>query len=218
MRPSVLPVGASAARQVDDTLRSCAASSIHDAVATQRRCPARLCAARRRRRGPARGVVHPTRRCRRTAADAADLAASHRPPTLTQFDDLGQAELTRLCDELGLALSWALLLRADHGGAYGPRDHRQLRRRAVTAVGRWSARCAPPRRASQETRCIRIVRSTRDPRLRHRRGRRPGGPGEAGRRAVRQVPIRQVHLVSVTVRPEISTFDWTELANWELCG
>ena len=29
------------------------------------------------------------------------------------------------------------------------------------------------------------------------------------------VPIRGLHLVSVTMRPEVGTFDWTELANWE---
>lgn len=139
---------------------------------------------------------------------------------LSQFDDLGQAELTRLCDELGLALSGLARFELTMGA---PTAHETTVNCEVEPSQPWDALVGAVRSAATSFAGdplhpdpygphVTLAYATGEVDDREVRERLADAP------AVGQVPIRQVHLVSVTVRPEIGTFDWTELANWELRG
>lgn len=136
---------------------------------------------------------------------------------LAQFDDLKQAELSRLADCVTEAVE-----------GVGPFDLNvgtpQVHDRAVECVAEanpgWEALINAAGKAAAafggevkdapyapHLTLAYATGDVEDTEL-HRRL----GPAQA----IGTVHIGQVHLVSVTVRPELGWFDWVELANWSL--
>ncbi|AQP46506.1 hypothetical protein BW730_02070 [Tessaracoccus aquimaris] len=137
---------------------------------------------------------------------------------LAQYDDLGQANLTRLADAIGARLS-----------TVGPFDLRVGAPRATDKAvdctaepsPEWDALVAAVRGAAVEAFPEdELPAGPHAPHvaLAYAVGEVPDADLEArlaDAPEVGTVPIRGLHLVSVTMRPEVGTFDWTELANWE---
>lgn len=137
---------------------------------------------------------------------------------LAQFDDLPQRELTRLADSFSLALNGLGAFTLDVGAP----------RASVDSVGCWAAsspawdslvtavregaRSAFPEELPPAPQAphVTLAYATGDVDDDEVAGRLEGVP------SLGEVAVRQVHLVSVTVRPERGTFDWVELANWTL--
>jgi len=139
---------------------------------------------------------------------------------LAQFDDLGQAELTRLCDAIGASLVGLPAFALELGDA-------QVAPTAVTCTGApstgWDGLVAAVRGAAAAFSDAPLPPAPHAPHvsLAYATGPVDGSAVEArlaGSRPIGIVPVSRVHLVSVTVRPEVGTFDWTELANWDLEG
>ncbi|NHB85740.1 hypothetical protein G7085_17260 [Tessaracoccus sp. HDW20] len=139
---------------------------------------------------------------------------------LPQFDDLGQAELTRLCDRIGAALERVPAFELQVGDA-------RLEPTSVTCTGApstgWDALVAAVRGAAAgfDDRPLPPAPHAPHVTLAYATGAVDDAGVEArlaGSGPIGTVPVSRVHLVSVTVRPEVGTFDWTELANWDLEG
>lgn len=139
---------------------------------------------------------------------------------LAQFDDLGQAGLTRLADELGGALASiaAFDLQVGPPEVWGQSVNCSAEPSAawdglVAAVRAGAAAFAdeplPPAPHEPHVSLAYATGEVADDVVRARL---------AGASTVGSVGVQRVHLVSVTVRPEVGTFDWTELANWDLKG
>ena len=139
---------------------------------------------------------------------------------LPQHDDLGQAELSRLCDLIGAALEGLPAFELQVGAP----------RADATAVGcvgepsaQWDDLVAAVRGAASSFSDEALPPA---PHAAHvSLGYATGDVDDAevaarlaGAEPLGAVPVRRVHLVSVTVRPELGSFDWTELANWDLEG
>lgn len=137
---------------------------------------------------------------------------------LPQHDDLGGPALSRLADALGGALAGLESFAVDLGAPrVGP-----------TAV---TCEAAP---TSEWDRLVDAVREAASTVTDEQLPARPFTPhlslgyatGDvdavevelrlSGAEPLGRFVVDQVHLVSVTVRPELGTFDWVELANWHL--
>ncbi|MBK7820929.1 MAG: hypothetical protein IPJ61_07560 [Tessaracoccus sp.] len=137
---------------------------------------------------------------------------------LAQFDDLPAAELTRLAAALGREVEGigafdidfsAPWVSTDTVGCSGP------------SVPQWEALVSGVRRAASDSLGGELPAPPRTPHtsLAYAIQDIDDGPVLARLEGAPQVgPMRidRVHLVSVTVRPEVGTFDWIELANIEL--
>lgn len=139
---------------------------------------------------------------------------------LAQYDDLGQAGLTRLADEIGARIAEvpAFELRLGAPEVWGQSVNCSAEPsgawdRLVTAVrdaaSAFSDEPLPPAPHCPHVSLAYATGEVADDEVRARLADAP---------AVGPVAVRAVHLVSVTVRPEVGTFDWTELANWDLRG
>lgn len=137
---------------------------------------------------------------------------------LAQFDDLGQANLTRLATAVGEGLSQqrAFDLRVGapsvSGGSVGCVGEPSAQWDALVASVRSAAAATfpdSPLPPGPHAPHVSLAYATGDVDAAAVASRLAGAP-ELG-----VVPIRGIHVVSVTVRPELGTFDWTELANWE---
>lgn len=155
--------------------------------------------------------------------DVAHLPRMPRPwlhltvSRLAQFDDLSQRELTALADALTTELDAVSAFPLDLGAARATVDSVTCAAEPTPAwqglVGAVRAAVAsvypddaPP--TAPEAPHISLAYAT-------------GGADDAeisrrleGLPPVGEMMVNRVHLVSVTVRPELGTFDWIELANW----
>ena len=137
---------------------------------------------------------------------------------LSQFDDLSHAELTRLAEALGREVeglgAFDVALGAPAAGAHTvgcsapPSPQREalgsgVRRAASDTLG---GELPPPPHAPHAS--LAYATGDVDDTL---VASRLVGAAEIG-----LVRIDRVHLVSVTVRPDLGTFDWIELANVDL--
>ena len=140
---------------------------------------------------------------------------------LAQFDDIGQSGLSKLCDALGRRLASIAAFTIELGRP-------QI---GATSVGceapstpQWDELVQAVRGAAADAFPEEVVPA--GPHGPHVSLAYATGPVDDGALWPRvgavaelgEFKIRQVHLVSVTVRPELGTFDWTELANWDLRG
>ena len=137
---------------------------------------------------------------------------------LSQFDDLSHAELTRLAEALGREVeglgAFDVALGAPAAGAHTVGC-------SAPSSPQWEALVSGVRRAASDTFGGELPPPPHAPHasLAYATGdvddtlvaSRLVGAAEIG-----LVRIDRVHLVSVTVRPEVGTFDWIELANIEL--
>ena len=137
---------------------------------------------------------------------------------LAQFDDLSMAELTRLADALTLELAGVGAFDLEVGA---PQVHEVAVECVAAAVPGWEALVDAVRRAALGTfggtipdrpyaPHVSLGYATGEVSDDELRARLVGAP------ALGRVRVGRVHLVSVTVRPEIGTFDFVELANWSL--
>lgn len=137
---------------------------------------------------------------------------------LSQFDDLSHAELTRLAEALGREVeglgAFDVALGAPAAGAHTVGC-------SAPSSPQWEALVSGVRRAASDTFCGELPPPPHAPHasLAYATGdvddtlvaSRLVGAAEIG-----LVRIDRVHLVSVTVRPDLGTFDWIELANVDL--
>ena len=137
---------------------------------------------------------------------------------LSQFDDLSHAELTRLAEALGREVeglgAFDVALGAPAAGAHTVGC-------SAPASPQWEALVSGVRRAASDTFGGELPPPPHAPHasLAYATGdvddtlvaSRLVGAAEIG-----LVRIDRVHLVSVTVRPDLGTFDWIELANVDL--
>ena len=137
---------------------------------------------------------------------------------LSQFDDLSHAELTRLAEALGREVeglgAFDVALGAPAAGAHTVGC-------SAPSSPQWEALVSGVRRAASDTFGGELPPPPHAPHasLAYATGdvddtlvaSRLVGAAEIG-----LVRIDQVHLVSVTVRPDLGTFDWIELANVDL--
>lgn len=137
---------------------------------------------------------------------------------LSQFDDLSHAELTRLAEALGREVeglgAFDVALGAPAAGAHTVGC-------SAPSSPQWEALVSGVRRAASDTFGGELPPPPHAPHasLAYATGdvddtlvaSRLVGAAEIG-----LVRIDRVHLVSVTVRPELGTFDWIELANVDL--
>ena len=137
---------------------------------------------------------------------------------LSQFDDLSHAELTRLAEALGREVeglgAFDVALGAPAAGAHTVGC-------SAPSSPQWEALVSGVRRAASATVGGELPPPPHAPHasLAYATGdvddtlvaSRLVGAAEIG-----LVRIDRVHLVSVTVRPELGTFDWIELANVDL--
>ncbi|HMR50619.1 MAG TPA: hypothetical protein PKE40_14060 [Arachnia sp.] len=138
---------------------------------------------------------------------------------LTQFDDLPQAELSRVAGHLTTRID-ELGRFALHLGA--PARHETAIEITAAPSGEWDALVAAVRRGLVDA--FPGDDLLPPPHAPHLSLAYATGPAsdDAVERALEQVsPIGEVivdgvQLVSVTVRPELGIFDFTELAGWEL--
>lgn len=136
---------------------------------------------------------------------------------LAQFDDLKQAELSRLADALTAQLDGVAAFDLNVGT---PQVHDQAVECVAEPVPGWEALVGAVGRAAEAfggevldppyAPHITLAYATGDVDDAELRRRLANAP------AIGTVHIGQVHLVSVTVRPELGWFDWVELANWSL--
>lgn len=137
---------------------------------------------------------------------------------LAQFDDLGQAGLSRLCDELGSEVERVPAFEVRLGApevtgtavtctGEATRAWASLVGAVAAAASRFSDDPLPPAPHAPHVSLGYATGQVDDDEVRARL---------AGAPAAGAFPVREVHLVSVTVRPELGTFDWTELASWQL--
>lgn len=137
---------------------------------------------------------------------------------LAQFDDIGQAELSRLCAALGRELDDLAPFDLDLGS---PQVHEVAVEVLASPSPGWDALVDAVRRAVVDTfgdamperpyaPHVSLAYATGevdDETLRSRLADTP---------AVGRLRVDSVGLMSVTVRPEVGTFDWVELAGWSL--
>ena len=137
---------------------------------------------------------------------------------LSQFDDLSHAELTRLAEALGREVeglgAFDVALGAPAAGAHTVGC-------SAPSSPQWEALVSGVRRAASDTFGGELPPPPHAPHasLAYATGdvddtlvaSRLVGAAEIG-----LVRIDRVHLVSVTVRPDLGTFDWIELANVDL--
>ena len=137
---------------------------------------------------------------------------------LSQFDDLSHAELTRLAEALGREVeglgAFDVALGAPAAGAHTAGC-------SAPSSPQWEALVSGVRRAASDTFGGELPPPPHAPHasLAYATGdvddtlvaSRLVGAAEIG-----LVRIDRVHLVSVTVRPDLGTFDWIELANVDL--
>ena len=137
---------------------------------------------------------------------------------LSQFDDLSHAELTRLAEALGREVeglgAFDVALGAPAAGAHTVGC-------SAPSSAQWEALVSGVRRAASDTFGGELPPPPHAPHasLAYATGdvddtlvaSRLVGAAEIG-----LVRIDRVHLVSVTVRPDLGTFDWIELANVDL--
>ena len=137
---------------------------------------------------------------------------------LSQFDDLSAAELTRLAEALGREVeglgAFDVALGAPAAGAHTVGC-------SAPSSPQWEALVSGVRRAASDTFGGELPPPPHAPHasLAYATGdvddtlvaSRLVGAAEIG-----LVRIDRVHLVSVTVRPDLGTFDWIELANVDL--
>lgn len=137
---------------------------------------------------------------------------------LAQFDDLSMAELTRLADALTAELAGVAAFDLEAGA---PQVHDVAVECVAEATAGWDALVDGVRRAALATfggtmpdrpyaPHVTLAYATGDVSDEELGARLEAAP-ELGR-----VHVGTVHLVSVTVRPELGTFDFVELANWTL--
>lgn len=136
---------------------------------------------------------------------------------LAQFDNLKQAELSRLAECVTAELEHVGPFTLDVGT---PQVHDQAVECVAEAVPGWEALIEAAGRAAEAfggevmappyAPHLTLAYATGDVPDADVRRRLADAP------AIGSVPIGQVHLVSVTVRPELGWFDWVELANWSL--
>ncbi|MHA6524376.1 2'-5' RNA ligase family protein [Tessaracoccus sp. G1721] len=137
---------------------------------------------------------------------------------LAQFDDLSMAELTRLAESLTAELAGVAAFDLEVGA---PQVHNVAVECVAEATPGWDALVDAVRRAALATfggtmpdrpyaPHVSLAYATAEVSDDELRERLDGAP------AVGRVRVGKVHLVSVTVRPEVGTFDFVELANWSL--
>lgn len=137
---------------------------------------------------------------------------------LAQFDDLSMAELTRLGEAIGVELAGVAAFELEVGA---PEVHEVAVECVAESTPGWESLVDGVRRAALATFGATLPE-------------RPYAPhvtlayatGEVSDEAVRarvrgaapvgRMRVATVHLVSVTVRPELGWFDFIELANWSL--
>ena len=137
---------------------------------------------------------------------------------LSQFDDLSHAELTRLAEALGREVEG---LGAFDVALGAPAAGEHTVGCSAPSSPRWEALVSGARRAASDTFGGELPPPPHAPHasLAYATGdvddtlvaSRLVGAAEIG-----LVRIDRVHLVSVTVRPDLGTFDWIELANVDL--
>lgn len=141
---------------------------------------------------------------------------------LPQFDDLGNAALTRLSDALTAELEGMSSFEID---VAAPVVHELAVECVATPTPEWEALVDAVRRGAAVEGAgadeadfpvrpyaphVSLAYATGAVDSAEVEGRLSDAP------ALGQIRVNQVHLVSVTVRPELGTFDWVELANWSL--
>lgn len=137
---------------------------------------------------------------------------------LAQFDDLGQRELSRLADALTAELESVGAFELELGA---PQVHDQAVEVVADPVPGWEALVEAVRRAALGTFGGTLPDAPYAPHLTLAYA--TGDVDDAlvesrlgGAPAVGTFRVSSVHLMSVTVRPEIGIFDFVELANWPL--
>lgn len=137
---------------------------------------------------------------------------------LAQFDDIGQAGLTALCDALTRELAGLSPVAVELGvPAPGPVG---VTVEAPASPG-WDALVAAVRRAAAAVSDDPLPPAPHGPHVSLAYATAPVDDAVVVERLAGATPvggftITGLHLVSVTVRPELGTFDWTELASWDL--
>jgi len=137
---------------------------------------------------------------------------------LAQFDDLSMAELTRLAEALTAELAGVAAFDLAVGA---PQVHDVAVECVAEATPGWDALVDGVRRAALATfggtmpdrpyaPHVTLAYATGDVSDEGLRARLDGA------QALGRVHVGKAHLVSVTVRPEVGTFDFVELANWTL--
>lgn len=136
---------------------------------------------------------------------------------LAQFDDLGQAELSRLADILTAELE---AVEAFDLNVSAPQPHGTAVACTAAPTPEWEALVNATGRAAESFGGGALTPpSAPHLSLAYATGDVPDAELEhrlKAAQAIGTVRVGQVHLVSVTVRPELGWFDWVELANWSL--
>lgn len=156
-----------------------------------------------------------------------DIAALPRMPEpwlhltvsrLSQFDDLSAAELTRLAEALGREVEGVGAFDVAVGA---PAAGEHTVGCSAPSSPQWEALVSGVRRAASDTLGGELPPPPYAPHtsLAYAIGDVDGALVASrlvGAAEIGPVRIDRVHLVSVTVRPELGTFDWIELANVDL--
>ena len=137
---------------------------------------------------------------------------------LAHFDDLGASELSRLASALDTRISGISAFEVECGAPV-VRDGSVVC--AAPATTQWDALVTAVRAAAADLSDEPLPNAPQNPHVTLAYATGDVDDSEVARRlegaaGLGAVPIRRIHLVSVTMRPELGSFDWTELANWEL--